>query len=176
MRKTGKLLTDIFATWGVGHIPFAPGTWGTLLAMLIWAFLPDQWFGLSWKYPIFLHTHHDYLNYVYMTGITLLLSLFAVFISGKAEVELGHDSPKIIIDEVCGYLVSVLFLPRTWILYIYAFAMFRVFDIAKPKPISKLQYLPRGWGVVADDLGAGLVANLILQLILHIKPAFFYLF
>ncbi len=167
------------ATLGVGYIPFAPGTFGSLLGLLIWILIPDKWIGLTWK--IYLPTLnivpniHDYLVYSIALGITLIFSLAAVWITSKAEKNLGHDSPKIILDEVCGMWLSVMFLPRTWMLYIYAFVLFRVFDISKPYPVNEIQKLPAGWGIVADDLTAAIYVNLLLQILLHLKPSFFFL-
>jgi phosphatidylglycerophosphatase A len=174
-----KFAFNGLATLGVGYIPFAPGTFGSLIGMLVWILVPDKWIGLAWK--IYLPTMqiipnlHDYTVYFIALLITLLFSLFAIWITGKAEKNLGHDSPKIILDEVCGIWLSVLFLPRTWMLYIYAFILFRAFDIAKPFPVKQIQKLPGGWGIVVDDLTAAVYVNLCLQVILHLKPSFFFL-
>jgi phosphatidylglycerophosphatase A len=177
--KFKNIFFNGLATLGVGYIPFAPGTFGSLLGLLAWIAIPDKWIGLAWKMYIpnlnILPNAHDYMVYSFALGMTLLLSLIAVWITGKAEKNLGHDSPKIILDEVCGMWLSVMFLPRTWMLYIYAFVLFRVFDIAKPYPVKRIQNLPAGWGIVADDLTAAVFVNVLLQMILHIKPAFFFL-
>jgi phosphatidylglycerophosphatase A len=174
-----KTAINGLATLGVGYIPFAPGTFGTILGLLVWIAIPDTWIGLAWKIYMpnlnIVPNRHDYIAYAIALGITLLLSLIAVWITGKAEKNLGHDNPKIILDEVCGILLSVMFLPRTWMVYIYAFVLFRAFDIGKPYPINQIQKLPAGWGIVADDLTAGVYVNLLLQVLLHVKPSFFFL-
>jgi phosphatidylglycerophosphatase A len=78
-----------------------------------------------------------------------------------------------VIDEVCGYFVAVMFLPKSLLIGVYAFVLFRVFDIAKPFPISRSQNLPKGWGVVVDDILAGFYANVLTQIIIKIYPKFF---
>ncbi|HNT52133.1 MAG TPA: phosphatidylglycerophosphatase A, partial [Candidatus Syntrophosphaera sp.] len=69
--------------------------------------------------------------------------------------------------------LAVLLLPKTLLVAVYALILFRAFDIAKPWPANILQRLPRGWGVVADDLAAGLYANVLLQILHRIVPRFF---
>ena len=106
----------------------------------------------------------------YFAAGTALFVLFAVFISHAAEREIGnHDSSSIVIDEVAGYLVSVVLVPFSIKTMLLAFILFRVFDIAKPWPI---RYIDKkwggGWGVVMDDVLAGIFANLSLQLIMLI--------
>ncbi|MGC9362066.1 MAG: phosphatidylglycerophosphatase A family protein [Candidatus Syntrophosphaera sp.] len=144
---------------GLGFIPLAPGTLGTLLAGAVYILLPGPLLsGSGW--------------FFYGIGL-ILLTAVAVFLSTKAEKKLGHDAPQIVIDEVCGYFLAVLLLPRTLMMAIYAFVLFRAFDIAKPYPVNSLQKLPKGWGVVADDLMAGLYANILLQIMIRIVPKFF---
>jgi len=69
----------------------------------------------------------------------------------------------------------VLFLPKTLIIIVSALILFRIFDIFKPEPVNLLQKLPRGWGVLADDIMAGIYANIVLQISLRIFPFFFVL-
>lgn len=158
----GKRLTPatFFATvLGVGFIPGAPGTYGTFVVAGIYLLLPKSlFFGTGW--------------YWYGLGL-LVLSLVAVALSSVAEKKLGHDAPPIVIDEVCGYFLSVLLLPKSLLLALYAFVLFRAFDIAKPWPVKVSQRLPRGWGIVADDLLAGVYTNLIIQIMIRIAPRFF---
>lgn len=144
---------------GLGYLPKAPGTWGSIGALGLYYLLPASWFEL-WN-----------LKY-YLPGL-LLFSLFAVWISGKAEKTLGHDAPSIVIDEVCGFFTAAAYLPKTFLVGIYAFVLFRVFDIAKPFPVNISQRLPRGWGIVLDDILAGIYALILLQIINAIYPKFF---
>ena len=151
---------SFFASFfGIGFLPKMPGTWGSLAAFAIYLLLPAG---------LFLGNAS-----LFSLAALLLFSLVAVFLSSRAEKKLGHDSGHIVIDEVCGYFVSVMFLPQSWLIGLYAFAFFRVFDIAKPWPVSASQKLPRGWGVVVDDILAGVYANLLLQILIRIFPRFF---
>jgi phosphatidylglycerophosphatase A len=158
-RQRLNIDTFLASVLGLGFIPLAPGTFGTVFAAAIYILLPGSILtGSGWFY--------------YAAGLILLTGV-SVFLSSKAEAKLGHDAPQIVIDEVCGYFLAVLLLPRTLMIAIYAFILFRAFDIAKPYPVNVLQKLPKGWGVVADDLMAGLYANIILQIMLRIVPTFF---
>ena len=136
-----------------------PGTWGSLVAYGIYFLLPVGLFMGTALY--------------FSLPLLLLFCLAAVFFSTKAEEKLGHDSSHIVIDEVCGYYTAVMFLPQSWLIGLYAFVLFRVFDIAKPWPISRSQKLPKGWGVVVDDLLAGVYTMILLQILLKIYPRFF---
>lgn len=145
--------------FGIGFLPKMPGTWGSAAAFGLYMLLPAAAFngaGLLYTLPIFA-----------------VFCLISVYVSTQAELKLGHDSGHIVIDEVCGYFAAVMFLPHTLLVGLYAFLFFRVFDIAKPFPISRSQKLPQGWGVVADDLLAGLFANVLTQIIIRIYPKFF---
>ncbi len=97
-------------------------------------------------------------------------SLAACWVCGRAERALGADDPRIILDEVVGYWAAVAFLPRTPRVLLACFVLFRALDAAKPPPVRWLERLPGGWGVVADDLGAGLAANLLVRLAMPCWP------
>ena len=101
-------------------------------------------------------------------GLTLTgCILVSVAVSDRAEALLGQkDDQRIVIDEWAGYLTSVAFLPRTPYALIAAFVLFRIFDVWKPLGIRSLGRLTGGWGVVLDDLAAGLLANAVLRLLL----------
>lgn len=159
--KNDKLKPEnlIASFLGLGYLPKAPGTWGSLGALGLYYLLPGEIF--------------EFWNLMYYLPTLLLFSLFAVFISSKAERSLGHDAPAIVIDEVCGFFTAASFLPKTFMVGIYAFVLFRVFDIAKPFPVNISQKLPRGWGIVVDDILAGVYALIILQIINAIYPKFF---
>ena len=144
---------------GSGFLPKAPGTWGSLFSLAIYLLLPAAWFELP--------------GHFIFTGALLIICFFSVWISTLAEKNLGHDAPQIVIDEFCGFFVSVLFLPKGILVGIWAFILFRAFDIAKPLFVGKAQKLPRGWGVLADDIAAGLISNLILQVLVRVAPHFF---
>lgn len=161
LKNLNRNLSEFIATlFGIGHIPFAPGTFGTIFAFLIWVILPDYWF---WN-----ATSHKYFitGQIVFSLSCLFILIYGIYVSTIAELKLGHDSPKIIIDELLGFMISVAFLPKTFLIAVYGLIFFRVFDIAKPFPINKIQKLPAGFGVMADDLLAGIYSNIAIRLLL----------
>ncbi|MDP8210794.1 MAG: phosphatidylglycerophosphatase A [Candidatus Stygibacter australis] len=138
---------------GCGYFPKMPGTMGTLLAFIVYLFLPDS---------IFKGTES---NFIFL-GVLLLISIISVPIITRAERYLGHDNGKIVMDEFLGYMLGVAFLPKGIITGLIIFVLFRIFDIFKIEPVNMLQKLPGGAGVMADDLMAGVYSNLIARLII----------
>lgn len=152
MKNLSVLISTMF---GVGCFPKIPGTAGSFFAALIYWLLPVSWFV---DFPA---------NLIFFTGI-FILGLISVFFISKAEEELGHDNGKIVIDEFFGFMIAVAFLPKNFSVLLLGFIFFRVFDILKPEPINILQKLPKGWGVLADDLMAGVYANLTIRVFLYL--------
>ncbi|MBW2018845.1 MAG: phosphatidylglycerophosphatase A [Deltaproteobacteria bacterium] len=141
----------LLATGGyVGYIPVAPGTFGTLVAIPL-CYL------LSMLGPL-----------VGMLFIGVFAG-FAVWISGKAEKLFNSkDSSLIVIDEMAGFLVTLFLIPWSFKTLVTGFLLFRVMDIAKPFPIRRLEStLNGGWGVVGDDVLAGIYANAALRVIMR---------
>lgn len=141
-------LAFLVATWfGVGLVPWAPGTFGTLAAVPL-AF-------------VFWHAGGPLL----LAAAAVVIALAGVACSG-AVVRGGpvHDPGHVVVDEVAGYLVACSLGPEGWRTAALAFVLFRVLDIWKPGPIQRLESLPGGWGVMADDLGAGALAGLLTWL------------
>ncbi len=139
------------ATGGyVGYWPVGPGTLGTLIA------LPLIWLAGSW--PLFLQ-------------IAFAAALFAmgVWASAKAiKILKKDDAPQIVVDEVAGFFVAMIGVPVTGYWLVCGFCLFRLFDIFKPFPISYLdEKVKGGWGVMLDDLAAGLLAGLVMQLMMR---------
>ena len=141
----------ITATWGgTGFSPVASGTVGTLAAIPLYMLLE----GL----PLPLY------------GITLLaFFFFASWAAGKAEVIFAEkDSGKIVIDEVVGYLVTMLAVPFSWPAVVAGFFLFRFFDITKIPPARYFdRQVKNGYGVVLDDVVAGIYACAVLHLMLR---------
>jgi phosphatidylglycerophosphatase A len=135
----------------IGNIPFAPGTVGTILGLPLCFLL-----GLL-KLPLAL-------------VCTMLFILIAIWISHIAEKRLKKKDPGcIVIDEIAGMAVTLIGLPFNLTTGLSGFIIFRILDISKPFPIRALEkHLPGGLGVVADDVIAGIMANLILRVIIHI--------
>jgi phosphatidylglycerophosphatase A len=147
MKKTAAALLAEF--FGLGLVPLAPGTAASAAAAVGWKL------GLG-GLPVLL----------YLLLVAVLFFAGAAAATARAA-ELGRTDPgRIVIDEVCGQLVAAAFLPATWTAAGLSFALFRVFDIIKPWPIRRLERLPGGWGIMADDIGAGLAAALLARLAL----------
>lgn len=162
--KTKTFRQDIYTVLstllGIGFIPLMPGTFGTLAAALLYLSLPTSWL-------------NSFPGLIYLSGAIVALFFLGVFVSGRAERKLGHDAGCIIIDEFVGYFLCVLFLPKSLLMAIYTFVVFRVFDIAKPQPIRLSQKLKGGWGVMVDDVLAAVYTNLFMQIMIRIYPNFF---
>ena len=137
---------------GTGFFPIAPATFASALVTLAaWLFLPE-----SPGPEAFL---------------ILLLFPIAVWSAHAAEKRLGHDAHPIVIDEVVGQLIALWAVPRTARWMIAAFLLFRLFDIWKPLGARESQRLPGGWGIVVDDVLAGVYARVVLAVGLRWGPA-----
>lgn len=148
MKLISKLLATVF---GLGLVPFAPGTAASAVAAL--------------GYVLVLH---DLSRPLYAALITFVF-LAGVAASAVHAAELGQPDPGcIVVDEVCGQLIALAFLPAAWVPVGVSFALFRFFDIIKPWPIRKLEKIPGGWGIMADDVGAGIAAAALARLVLLI--------
>lgn len=141
------MILKYIATLGfIGYLPFAPGTFGTLTAVF---------FMVALKPSVLLHI-----------ALTVFFIITGIVSSNKTEKLFGEkDSRHIIIDEFAGYTASLLFLPLSWGYVIAAFVLFRLFDILKPPPLRRLEdFFNGGFGIMADDIGAAVYTNLLLQL------------
>ena len=94
--------------------------------------------------------------------------MFAIWIAAKSTFG-GHDSPKIVIDEIAGYFWAVVCLPKTAEFLVAAFILFRLFDWLKPFFIKKIDDMKNAAGIVLDDVAAGILANIILQCVIYFK-------
>lgn len=145
-RKTSwAFLTATF--FGIGYLRPAPGSWASLAAVLLWA-------AAAWG----LHPSAFALNLWLACGIALSVAL-GVPAATIAERESGrHDPGFVVIDEVAGQWLALLWCPRDWAHALIAFVLFRLIDVTKPFPARQLESLPEGWGIVFDDVAAGLYA------------------
>lgn len=152
-KQTVTIWSWIATCGGVGYLPKAPGTWGTLVAV------PFA-MGLAMLPPL-----------VSMLAI-LTLAILGIMASERVCQQSGvHDQQSIVIDEFVGFLIAVNWLPQTWQSYVFAFVLFRFLDITKPLFIGRLdRQLKGGVGVMADDLAAGIVANVLLQWVYYNTP------
>ena len=139
----------------VGYIPVASGTFGSLVAIpMFWGF--DALRAAS--VPLYVLT--------YLGSVAA-----ACWIAGLAEIYLQeHDSHKIVIDEIVGYLAATMFLQPTWRHALAAFLIFRALDIIKPFPAGYVdKNFPGGYGVVLDDVVSGVYSNLLVQLLIFVR-------
>ena len=133
--------------FGAGYGKPGPGTWGSVAAMLLWA-------AYAWG----AHPAPQMLLIVLLAGI--LLSIAAgVPAATICARESGRKDPQfVVIDEVTGQWIALLGCPIEWRHMLISLVLFRLFDITKPFPVRQLENLPEGWGIVFDDVAAGLYA------------------
>jgi len=140
---------------GVGYVPFAPGTFGSAAGLLFWWLLPNS-------------------------VAIQLAAIVVVFTVGSwsgsvAEHHFGaSDPPPVVIDEVMGMWITLLLNPVGWQGAVIAFLLFRLFDVIKPYPANRLERLPGGFGVMADDGMAAIYANLALRAIILLSGRLFH--
>ena len=135
--------------FGSGLMPKAPGTFGTLVAI-----------------PLFLFLNQFEL-WVYIIA-TALISIIGIFFCTYTSKALGvHDHSGIVIDEIAGYLITMIAVPTEWLWILIGFILFRIFDILKPWPISWIdKNIHGGFGIMFDDVVAGLLALACLHFIM----------
>jgi phosphatidylglycerophosphatase A len=166
-------------TFGVGYLPLAPGTWGSMVGVLVFlgveAIVIGGYASLQAGLNAYLDTgYRDYMAWVHaiVLIVFLLFTLLGVWAAGRATELLGNSDPsQAVVDEVIGQLIVFLFVPFGigWPMVLAGFLLFRLFDIWKPYPIDYLQVLPGGIGVCADDILAGVYAGVCLSVIYAIS-------
>jgi phosphatidylglycerophosphatase A len=146
-----SFIAETIATgFGSGKWPFiAPATVGSLAAVIVYWLLPFDGDG-------------DSIWFFALIGITTVAGIWA---TGYIETEEDHDPSRGVIDEWVGMWVTIAFLPTTWPWLVAGFFMFRALDILKPLGIRRLEALPGGWGVMLDDVGAGILGAVILNIV-----------
>ncbi len=151
-----KPVYKIFLTaLGAGYSPIAPGTCGAIVACAALWLLEMNGIASTTTTPII---------YISMIVITTIMGIIA---SNALEAEWGKDPSKVVIDEVIGMWITMLFVPLTWLTLLIGFVLFRFFDIAKPLGVRKMESLGGGLGVMADDMLAGVYANICLLIIIR---------
>jgi phosphatidylglycerophosphatase A len=155
VRSDSSTWATIVATFfGVGHLKPGPGTWGSLVTVLLWALassrIPAQ--DRAWATVL----------------AALVITLVGIPAATKVSRASGVKDPQfVVIDEVAGQLIALIAVPLAWKTFLVGFILFRVFDMWKPFPIGQLERLPEGTGIVVDDLGAGVYALVLMHLMLH---------
>jgi phosphatidylglycerophosphatase A len=166
-RSAADYLALVIATCGVGYMPIAPGTWGSLVGIVIY-------FGL-WYASSLLLTGMAKLTFVAIAvAAIVVVALLGIWAASKTEKLSGRKDPgKVVVDEVAGQMISLLPISvmfvwpwNGWV--IVSFLLFRFFDIVKPYPARRLEGLHGGFGIMADDLVAGAYAAVLTALLLII--------
>ncbi len=142
------LVKAALSVFGIGYIPWIPGTFGTLGGLGLYLLLPQPW--------------------LWQALCIVLLCAAGILLSNSSERLFGRkDAQIIVLDEVVGFLVT-MFAVRSpeWHQLLAGFALFRFFDVVKLYPVCLLEKLPRGLGVMLDDVGAGIYANVALRILM----------
>jgi phosphatidylglycerophosphatase A len=152
--KTPAWAWSVGTFFGIGHLRPGPGTWGSLTAALLW-------WAVALRIPAEARVWALGAAIVAVTFIGIRAATLVARGAGR------KDPSQVVIDEVVGQWVALLAVPLHWKPLLVGFILFRVFDILKPPPVRQLERLPEGTGIVVDDLGAGVYALIIMQLLLH---------
>ncbi|MDB5249882.1 MAG: phosphatidylglycerophosphatase [Segetibacter sp.] len=145
MIKLHKLIATVF---GIGYMGKGGGTIAAVVCCLLWILIPPG----------------DNIYY-WQASITILVCCLGTWSGNEVDAIWGKDSSKVVIDEVAGMMITLIFLPATLKYVLTGLILFRFFDIAKPLFIRKMEMLPKGWGVMADDILAGIYAHVLLKII-----------
>lgn len=140
--------------FGAGLGKPGPGTWGSVGAVLVWA-----------GFARLLHPTPVALQIALIAGIVLSIALGVPAATVAARESGRHDPGFVVIDEVAGQWIALLGSPTDWRHAVIALVLFRLFDITKPFPARQLERLPEGWGIVFDDVAAGLYAWVVAAIL-----------
>lgn len=142
----------IASIFKIGYLPLAPGTWASGVALLLWYVLPD------------IQT---------LTYVLILLNLFLLGIITAAivsERENDSDPKHVVIDEWVGMWIALILVPKVWSWMLISFFLFRLFDIVKVFPARRLEKLRGGWGIMLDDVIAGVYAFVVIMVVRPLIP------
>ena len=145
--KPHALIVLVGSALYAGFSPVASGTVGSLVAL-----------GIYWLIP-------EMQPWLILVPVILVSFAIGVPISTAMEHHYGNDPSEVVWDEVVGMWISVLLLPRIWYVLVIAFFVFRVFDIVKPPPAGYFDRMKGGFGIMMDDVIAGVYANIVMQLV-----------
>ena len=153
--KTRTIWAWTIATFfGAGLGKPGPGTYGSVAATLLWALV-----------AIVLHVPSQLLTFLLLISILFSIALGVPAATITARESNRHDPGFVVIDEVAGQWITLLFCPADWRHGLLALLLFRLFDITKPFPVRRLERLPGGWCIVFDDVAAGLYALCVASLL-----------
>jgi phosphatidylglycerophosphatase A len=150
--------------FGAGFWKPGPGTAGSVAAALIWLIVGQL--TITSTTATSFATHNELA--ILTAAAALLLLAIAIPAATIVARETGHEDPQIVVaDEAVGQWITLIAAPAGWEYALIGLVLFRLFDITKPPPIRKIEFLPEGWGIMLDDVGAGIYALICLQLIHH---------
>ena len=157
---TAPYWARITATFfGTGYLHPGPGSWGSAATVVMW-WLVARFFLSNPS----VHTYQPYI----CAGLAAIAVAVGIPAATQVARASGKKDPQfVVIDETAGQLIALIAAPVAWKSLLAAFILFRAFDIVKPPPIHMLERLPEGIGIVVDDIGAGLYALAVMQLLLH---------
>src|SRR5580698_4267874 len=155
MTRPPRWATLLATFFGVGLLRPGPGTWGSAATVVLW-WLVAHGIAPSWR-----------------PALATLLAALAVAVGIPAATQVSRatglkDPQFVVIDEVAGQLITLIAAPVAWQSLLLGFILFRGFDIVKPPPVRQLEHLSEGYGIVLDDVGAGLYALIVMQVVLHL--------
>lgn len=149
------LWSDLIATFfRIGYLRPGPGTWASAATTLLWATLA--------------HALPQSVRTPTVIALAILITLIGIPAATQVARSYGKKDPQfVVIDEVAGQLIALIAVPLAWKTFLAGFILFRAFDIIKPPPVRQLEGLPEGTGIVLDDVGAGIYALAVMQLLLR---------
>ncbi len=143
MKITSKIIASFF---GIGFFPIAPGTAASFVLILLY-----KYFIHSWSLPVFII-------------VGLLIYAVGVLTASVAEAASKREDPRfVVIDEILGQWIALFMLPPSWPIVLAAFFLFRLFDIIKPLWIKRAEKFSSGWGIMLDDILAGMYAGILVN-------------
>lgn len=175
-RSAKDYLALAIATCGVGYLPLAPGTWGSLVGIGLYLLLRS----LTFRFILLFSPPNSFVRFlpwpIFIAAelvLITLVSLLGIWAASRTEAMSGRKDPgKVVIDEVAGQLIALLpLVPRLdpgWLSIISAFLLFRLFDIVKPYPARRLEKLEAGLGIMSDDIVAGAYAAVATSVIVAV--------
>jgi len=154
--------------FGIGRLGPGPGTWASLATVVLW------WLGAARLHPTAGLDIGTTFFPLALPAIVVAIVVVAVGIPASTRVarESGvHDPGFVVIDEVAGQMLPLIIAPLRWKYLLLSFILFRCFDILKPPPLRAIERLPDGFGIMLDDVGAGIYALIVLAVVLRFWPA-----
>jgi phosphatidylglycerophosphatase A len=171
-RSAKDYLALAIATCGVGYLPLAPGTWGSLVGIGVYALVRGA--AMTFFFQVGAGRNFNLLHVYYGVIAIELVAIFAISLAGTwaasrtEKLSDKKDPGKVVIDEVAGQYIALIPVPfvlgTAWWTAILAFILFRFFDIVKPYPARRLESLEAGLGIMADDIVAGVYAAIVVAL------------